>query len=433
MVAVTFVVAGTVGGASAGLAAGIVAAPVRVLGRWLGEGLTASPPPAGLVVIGLVAAGLALDGWVLVAGRPVPIASGRQVPPEWGRLLPAPVAAVLYGARLGVGPLTILSTWTWWSFTLAAAAIGSGPSVLAGSAFGALRTAVVAGVSLPVHGPGQAGRLAALRSRQRAGWIGLNGAGLAGLAAAALVVAGCSSSSPPAAPAPLPARPPVTAAAASRSPPAAPGGDGTGTGAGAQPWTTEAHLEDAVQRSPNPTRPPASSGGTTRPRPHGLPAVLLDTIDGFEPIGGPEVDRPLDLLAAAELQPDPPEEVALLETRGFEAGWTRAFRSAAGDVAVASVYQFADSGEAAFYLEDGLITIGGYGGRLFDVAGQPGVRGFRQTFTAGGDELVSLGAAFTAGDRWFLVYLVGSPETVTDGVLLPAIADQVHLATGHQR
>ncbi len=106
---------------------------------------------------------------------------------------------------------------------------------------------------------------------------------------------------------------------------------------------------------------------------------------------------------------------------------------------MASVYQFADAAEAEFYLEDGLITIGGYGGKFFDVEGQPGVRGFVQYFSepdaAGGpdevaaEELVSLGASFQTGPRWHLVYFVGSTETVTPDLLIPAVAAQRQLAS----
>ena len=116
--------------------------------------------------------------------------------------------------------------------------------------------------------------------------------------------------------------------------------------------------------------------------------------------------------------------MALLETRGYRGGWTRAFRSATNDVVVASVYHFEDEAEAEFYLEDGLITIGGYGGSFFDLGALPGVRGFTQSIEADGQSLVSLGAAFQTGPRWYLVYVVGSPETVTPAVLVPAVAAQ---------
>jgi hypothetical protein len=155
-----------------------------------------------------------------------------------------------------------------------------------------------------------------------------------------------------------------------------------------------------------------------------LAEVLLRSIDGFAVIGEPLADRFLDLGAAADLQPDPTEEVALLETRGFRGGWTRAFRSPANDVAVASVYHFDDAAQAEFYLEDGLITIGGYGGSFFDVEGLPGVRGFSQSFEDGDERLLSLGAAFQEGPRWYLLYFVGSPRTVSAETLISTVEAQ---------
>ncbi|MEM9564232.1 MAG: hypothetical protein AAGA93_16540, partial [Actinomycetota bacterium] len=95
---------------------------------------------------------------------------------------------------------------------------------------------------------------------------------------------------------------------------------------------------------------------------------------------------------------------------------------------VASVYEFRDETEAEFYLEDGLITIGGYGGTFFDIPGLPGVRGFAQEIPGDGEasaDLVSLGASFKRGDRWYLLYFLGSPDRVTPEVLVPAVAAQI--------
>lgn len=173
---------------------------------------------------------------------------------------------------------------------------------------------------------------------------------------------------------------------------------------------------------------PAPDGAAAVSTPDALAAALPISLAGFTPIAEPEADRFLDLATASAIQPDPTEEVALLETRGFAGGWTRAFRSETNDVAVASVYHFKDEVEAEFYLEDGLITIGGYGGKFFDIPAMPGVRGFVQYFDGPIDddgtteELVSLGAAFNVGPRWYLLYLVGSVDTATPERLIPAIA-----------
>jgi hypothetical protein len=204
-----------------------------------------------------------------------------------------------------------------------------------------------------------------------------------------------------------------------------------------------AELEDVVRTNiPEPTAgaaaetpgidPGEPTGGITVTGPAPLDEELLAAITGFEPIDEPDADRALDLVDAAGIQPDPTEEVALLETRGFRGGWLRAFRNDHNDVAVASVYEFRDEAEAEFYLEDGLITIGGYGGTFFDIPDLPGVRGFAQDIASSDGEatesLVSLGASFHRGDRWYLLYFLGSPDRVTPEVLVPAIAAQVAAA-----
>ncbi|MDH4364159.1 MAG: hypothetical protein OEY70_08780, partial [Acidimicrobiia bacterium] len=197
----------------------------------------------------------------------------------------------------------------------------------------------------------------------------------------------------------------------------------------ATPVTRPATVEDFVPTS-QPIIDPATAAreAAARPAPaatpHALGASLVRSLTGFEPVDEPAADRFLDLGAAAAVQPDPPAETALLQTRGFQGGWTRAFRSEANDVVVTSVYQFADAGQAEFYLEDGLILIGGYGGRFFDLPALPGVRGFHQEITDGDETLVTLGGAWHEGPRWYLVYLVGQPATVTPDALVGVLQAQ---------
>lgn len=459
-----FIATGIASGALIGLVLAFVAAPL--------------PAAAAGAVIPLIGAGLVLDALALLIGRPLPPGSGRQVPQEWGRLLAPPVVAVLYGARLGVGPLTILSTWTWWSITLAAAVVGPGTSVAVGACFGAVRlTATVAASVLSgataavpdrdaepgrsVGGtPDHASWFGRLRDTTRPNWLLLNGLGALALAAAVLTGCGAGdSSNDDNRTAPLPTSETDAADTAA----AQPSTDENRTGTGSEfefesesesessepPLITPAELEDVVRSaedknlvpgpgtgqqlpssSVNPNQGAATGLATVeRPEtgdPDALAEVLMSDITGFELIEEPSADRFLDIAAASEIQPDPTEEIALLETRGFEGGWTRAFRNDNNDVAVTSVYHFADAAEAEFYLEDGLITIGGYGGKFFDIESQPGARGFIQHFDdeATGEPMVSLGAAFQTGPRWFLVYFVGSVETVTPEVLVPAVAAQ---------
>jgi hypothetical protein len=77
-----------------------------------------------------------LSTWLLVLGVFVefswvrfrllrPLSVNRQVPQSWGHEHGPWKAALRYGPRLGVGPATILTSWTWWfGFFFAA---GSGP------------------------------------------------------------------------------------------------------------------------------------------------------------------------------------------------------------------------------------------------------------------------------------------------------------------
>jgi hypothetical protein len=174
----------------------------------------------------------------------------------------------------------------------------------------------------------------------------------------------------------------------------------------------------------------AGTGVDPQASPDDLAAVLPRKVPGFQAIDGPGADHYLGRRDPAEFRPDPIGEVALLDTQGFRGGWIRAFRNPANDVAVTSVYQFEDADTAGFHLEDGLILIGGYGGQFLDIESLPGVRGFRQEIDHEGMSLISLGAAFQAGPRWFLTYLLGSPETVTPDALVGAVMAHHQLMSG---
>ena len=441
---VVFVVAGTATGALAGW---VLALPALALGL---------SPTDDRWVLAAVVAGLTLDGVRLLLGRPNPPASGRQVPQEWSRFFSPTTVAVLYGARLGVGPLTILSTWTWWSFTVGAALIDPWTGAAVGATFGLVRltttiaaSLVAAGNDDPAH---HASRFLALRSRQRMSWVALTALGVAALGATVWsdpgeepAETGTETAAPPAsttASTPsqrvldLNARQPratfdPTAAATTADATDATVERGEPADTDQTPPTIPVRLEDVVRAdgiaqalAPTAVADPAQ-GPAPSNEPAALSAAIPTVLDGFHPVPAPEADRFLDLQAAAGIQPDPTEEVALLETRGFAGGWTRAFRNGANDVAVVSVYQFRDATEAEFYLEDGLITIGGYGGKFFDIPALPGVRGFVQTLTdvnvGESEQLTSLGAAFHLGPRWYLVYVIGSSETVTPDLLIPAV------------
>lgn len=95
-------------------------------------------------VVAVALAALALGG---DAARLRPPALHRQVPQAWGRLLEPEVVAVLYGARMGIGPATILRTWLWWAGSLAAALAGPWWSTLAGALYGAAALGLVVAAS----------------------------------------------------------------------------------------------------------------------------------------------------------------------------------------------------------------------------------------------------------------------------------------------
>lgn len=127
---------------SGALTGGLVGLAVGAAWSAVG-GTPLGPVPTAAVI--LVALGL--DA---VAGhRPSlrPLAVRRQVPQAWGRLFGARLVAVLYGARLGVGPLTILRTWTWWAALVVGASLGPWPSAGVGACFALTRavTTIVAG------------------------------------------------------------------------------------------------------------------------------------------------------------------------------------------------------------------------------------------------------------------------------------------------
>lgn len=408
---------GLASGALVGLVLAIVAAPIA----------TTFTPSTGQIAA-LVAVGAALDAVQLALGRPGPPTLGRQVPQEWARWFAAPVTALLYGARLGVGPLTILSTWTWWSVTVAASLLGPGSGALTGATFGLVKLTAVAITSGLAEPAGHSRLFGWLRAGRRPSWGALTAVTLA--LSALATSCGAATAGPDLA-TPTPEPDPTADAIQSRAT------ETTSTAIAADAADTDliipAELEDVVRTSaPDHTDPTVTeqpSPEQAAAQPVTLGDELLEGIADYESIDDPTADRHLDLLAAADIQPDPTEEIALLETRGYRGGWLRAFRNRHNDVAVATVYQFRDPGEAEFYLEDGLITIGGYGGTFFDIPDLPGVRGFVQQLSESDgestEELVSLGASFHRDDRWYLLYFIGSPDRVTPEVLVPALAEQV--------
>jgi hypothetical protein len=402
------------------------------------------------VIATLVGLGLAADALRVITGRPRPWSVNRQVPQAWSSLFPATTTAGLYGARLGVGPLTMLSTWLWWSSSIAGAVIGVGTSVAIGAAFSATRALTTVGASLWAEGPTHQARFNHLRSLQQPGRYGLAALGLLSV----VLFSSCSTgqrpelTQAPSSLAPTQAEPtvagrqvdaadetqeipPVTEPAPTRITPTSeasthndaadstPSNSSTSEPATSVPATSVPATSVPATSEPETGAAAASPDASDNP----LEAALLVSIPGFETIADPGADRRLDIDAAANIQPDPTEELPLLETRGFVGGWTRAFRNDQRDVVVATVYQFANHTEAAFYLEDGLITIGGYGGQFFEVPDIVGSRGFRQEID-GDEPLLSVGITFVRDRRWFLVYLIGDADGLDPERLIEAARRQ---------
>ncbi len=178
---------------------------------------------------------------------------------------------------------------------------------------------------------------------------------------------------------------------------------------------------------PTSTSTPRSAPTSTSPRlpPGALAVSMLAHVPGFVPVDEAGADSAIDLEQASRRQPDPADERALLETRGFRGGWTRAFRNDTQDIVLVTAYEFASPQQADLYLQDGLITVGAYGGELFEVAELPGAHGFRQSSVDASGPLVTHGLTFTEGNRWYLLFVLGDPQTATVDIVVDATREQM--------
>ncbi len=133
---------------------------------------------------------------------------------------------------------------------------------------------------------------------------------------------------------------------------------------------------------------------------------------------------PLDLEAAAALEPDAAAEGALLRTRGFVDGCAAGFWRT-GDTAVVQVLTFADPDGATSYLLDGTDRLIAGAATLHDVAGIDGALGFRQGDPASQGAFVGYGVTFVVDAHHVLV--VAGTTTGTD---LTASATALAVAQG---
>ena len=315
----------------------------------------------------------------------------RQVPQLWGRIFSSRVVAVLYGARLGVGPLTILRTWLWWGSFVAASSAGPWWGAGVGAAFGLCRiTAMLASGT----------RAGALQPRERRVSALLAAAVLVALALVAAAVGDEDEVAGGGA---------VAARDAARRAPA--DGDENPAPANVVDDDAEDAGDDDAEATTTSVDVAASDLSTVLAA--RLPESLLPgwtrTPDGRSRRLGP-----LDLAAAAAAEADTPAERALLETRHFRRGHARGWRGPEGQVGYASVYEFATPADAAAYLVDGVTTIESRGARVYDVATPEGGRGFSQAEqgAAGEGSTVSHGVVFVEGARFFLVFLSGKDSSV---------------------
>lgn len=341
---------------------GLLALTGALTGALVGLALGALREVAGLpeatgtfaLAAALVAA--ALDALVLTVGQPKPLAVNRQVPVEWGRMFSPSTTAVLYGARLGVGPLTILRTWTWWAAVVVAAACGPWVGAAVGAVFAVARTITMeVAVRRIREGVAMSRRVSTLQAAEkRIGWLVV-------AVVVLLPLAACSGDGDPA----------------------------KETGPTREPTpTTEGELE---------LEPETTT--TTKPEEATLADLLIEeSLAGFVP-AGVEV---LDLAAAAAAEVDPEAERALLETRSFQRGVSRRFVNEDEDVVYIAAYEFATPRDAEFYLADGVETVSARGATTFDAAVE-GAFGF----TTREPGFTAHAVAFTRAHRWFLV-LVGS-------------------------
>lgn len=148
---------------------------------------------------------------------------------------------------------------------------------------------------------------------------------------------------------------------------------------------------------------------TTTPEDQAVSELLLDAppLDGFARADDVLGTGPLDLDAAARAEADVAAERALLETRNFERGASRAWLDPAQDVVYLAIYDFADDDGAAAYWRDGIETLRARGATPFDVPEIEGAAGFTTVEESDEGTFTAHAVAFPLDDRWVLA-LVGS-------------------------
>ena len=336
---------------------GLLALSGALSGALVGFALGLLPVPDAPYWLAIVAA-------VLDALRVPTLAVRRQVPQYWGRIFPPRTVAVLYGARLGVGPLTLLPTWLWWAAIVIGASRGPWVGAATGATFAVART-----LTMWLAGT----RARALDGADRRIRIVIAALSLVALAA-------CS-------------------------------GDDDDDAA---PRTTTSRAPTTIELEPATTT-------TTTPEDAALTDLLLtEVLPGFTRVR----DDVLDLDAAAEAEADSEAERALLETRGFVRGVARVWNDANDEVVFVTAYELGSKEQADLYLVDGAETLTARSATRFDAGEIAGAFGF----TTREEDFVAHAVAFTRGSHWYLVLVGSADGSRTSTEALQLAAAQAALA-----
>lgn len=92
-----------------------------------------------VLAIGVCVAVAAVDMVYKRTGRPRPLALHRQVPLGWARRHGPWKGAARYAFRMGLGPATILVSWTWWGAFVLCAVSGVTAAAMGGLVFVVVR------------------------------------------------------------------------------------------------------------------------------------------------------------------------------------------------------------------------------------------------------------------------------------------------------
>jgi hypothetical protein len=133
-----------------------------VLNPIIGDATESRQTRAGVALVVVVAGALA-DRL-----RIRPLAVHRQVPSVWGHQHGPWLAALRYGPRLGLGPSTILTSWTWWTAMLAALIVSPASVIVSGAVYVVVRALMTVSVGSGVtNGVEMATRMAKVASASR--------------------------------------------------------------------------------------------------------------------------------------------------------------------------------------------------------------------------------------------------------------------------